>query len=394
MDTIEKVESNIKQYIQEKFNFSSQDNISLKLIRMNSLSNDIYHSIVTDTTTNEIIDEICYRNFGEIGDIVNRPLEESVINSLGNQGIGPKIFSTDHKTYRIDEFIQNSSPIPHDALKTEAILSQMIPVLVSYSEIAPIYRYSFSEDPNEKKINVEEFKENIDAPVKTTQNIYDMCMKDMCKKGLSKLDKFIKDARMNNNTDKEFLMKLDSISTFASHLTEIFDKAFPQSGFFSLNHNDTLRLNLLLKDEKILIIDHEYGGLNLPGFDIVNYVVETNFDYSPSYEFYPNEIDLKAYYEIFVKFLNAFEKSEKHSYFVNSEEGKNEIKKYKSFEYFTNLVILDNILWFVFALIYFDYEKIMNGKSFNYFQHAFDRVTYYNAVKEFIGMEIEDKVDI
>ena len=72
MDTIEKVESNIKQYIQEKFNFSSQDNISLKLIRMNSLSNDIYHSIVTDTTTNEIIDEICYRNFGEIGDIVNR----------------------------------------------------------------------------------------------------------------------------------------------------------------------------------------------------------------------------------------------------------------------------------------------------------------------------------
>ena len=174
MDTIEKVESNIKQYIQEKINFSSQDNISLKLIRMNSLSNDIYHSIVTDTTTNEIIDEICYRNFGEIGDIVNRPLEESVINSLGNQGIGPKIFSTDHKTYRIDEFIQNSSPIPHDALKTEAILSQMIPVLVSYSEIAPIYRYSFSEDPNEKKINVEEFKENIDAPVKTTQNIYDM----------------------------------------------------------------------------------------------------------------------------------------------------------------------------------------------------------------------------
>ena len=175
---------------------------------------------------------------------------------------------------------------------------------------------------------------------------------------------------------------------------EIFDKAFPQSGFFSLNHNDTLRLNLLLKDEKILIIDHEYGGLTLRGFDIVNYVVETNFDGSPSYEFYPNEIDLKAYYEIFVKFLNAFEKSEKHSYFVNSEEGKNEIKKYKSFEYFTNLVILDNILWFVFAMIYFDYEKIVNGKSFNYFQHAFDRVTYYNAVKEFIGMEIEDKVDI
>ena len=92
--------------------------------------------------------------------------------------------------------------------------------------------------------------------------------------------------------------------------------------------------------------------------------------------------------------MDAFEKSEKHSYFVNSEEGKNEMKKYKSFEYFTNLVILDNILWFVFALIYFDYEKIVNGKGFNYFQHAFDRVTYYNVVKEFISMEIDDKVDI
>lgn len=382
MDSIEKVHSNIKSYIQEKFNFPSQDNISLQLTKMNSLSNDIYHTVVIDSTTNEVIDEIVYRNFGEIGDIVNRDLEESVINSLGSRGIGPKIFTTDHKTYRIDEYVANSSPISRDALKTENILSQMIPVLVSYTEIAPIYRYNLltSED-GKTKINVEEFIESVDAPVKTSQNFYDMLMKEMMNKGMKKLDKFIKHARSDTEVDKEIITKMNEISSLASEINDIFFKCFPQSGFFCLNHNDTLRLNLLLKDDKILIIDHEYGGLNLIGFDIVNYVIESTFEYSPGYEFFPNEIDLKLFYEIYLRFISSFEKSEKHSYFIESEEGKNELKRHKSFKYFLDLVILDNILWFVFALIYVDYEKYIGKKGFDYFRQAHDRVLYLEQIK-------------
>ena len=116
-------------------------------------------------------------------------------------------------------------------------------------------------------------------------------------------------------------------------------------------------------------------------FDIINYVIESTFEYSPGYEFFPNEIDLKLFYDIYLRFISSFEKSEKHSYFLESEEGKNELKRLKSFKYFLDLVILDNILWFVFALIYVDYEKYIGKTGFDYFRHAHDRVLYLEQIK-------------
>ena len=55
-----------------------------------SLSNDIYQVIIIDKKTKEKIIEIAYRNFGEISELVNRPLEEGIIISLSKFEIGIK----------------------------------------------------------------------------------------------------------------------------------------------------------------------------------------------------------------------------------------------------------------------------------------------------------------
>ena len=384
MDSIENVHTNIKTYIRKTHNINPDENISLSLTRLNSLSNDIYHVIITNTSTNEIIEELAYRNFGEIGDIVNRPLEESVISSLADNGLGPRILSTDHKTYRMEEFLQNSLPVPHNTLKHEQTLQQMIPTILAYGEIAPVYAYTYVKES--KSISITKFNEHIERPVNTNQNIYELCMKDMLKKGLNHLEKFINHSRISDTipNDSCFFKKLDKIAEFAEKLNDTWDTSFPKKGFFILNHNDTLSLNLLMKDDKILLIDHEYGALNLIGFDVVNYLVESNFNYVP-YEFTQDEIDLKLYHNIYLQYIDAFEKSEKHSHFCNDDIGKEELKHLKSFKYFKDLLILDNILWFIFALIYFDYEKYTKEIGFNYFQHAYDRTVYYQTIIDYIN---------
>ena len=189
------------------------------------------------------------------------------------------------------------------------------------------------------------------------------------------------------NTQKE----LNYMLNFSNNLLDIFYSVFPLNGYLTLNHNDTLRLNFLQKDDKILIIDHEYGSLNLPGFDIVNYLVESNFDSSPEYIFVKDDIDFNKYYNIYLGFLKEFEKSKKHSYFFTSEEGKKQLNIYKSYEYFSNLIVLDIILWFVFGLIYFDFNKFVKNEGFNYFKYSYDRIVYYDLLMKFNESRNESK---
>ena len=41
------------------------------------------------------------------------------------------------------------------------------------------------------------------------------------------------------------------------------------------------RLNILVRgDNDLILLDHEYASLNLIGSDIVNYLIESQFDYT------------------------------------------------------------------------------------------------------------------
>ena len=382
MDSIENVYKNLTNYFLSKYHLTSFEDYSLELDKLNSLSNDIYHVIYKRKKDNEIIYEVCYRNFGEIGELVNRDLEVFIIKALSDKQLGPKILDNDNSTYRIDEYINNSQPLPHEILKTEKILKKIIKLFLNYNDILPIYKYKII-DKNDFLVKYEIFNNNINRNnnINNIQNIIELCIKKMLPKGLRALEKF--KVNLENNKDININNKFENINNFANNIKQIFFLNFPEKFFFILNHNDTLRENLLLKGEEIYIIDHEYGSLNLPGFDIINYLVESNFDYSKEINFIPEEIDLNLYYKIFLNYINELEKSENIKEFKKTNEGKNYFNEIKTKKYFLKLTILDNILWFIFALIYFNYEKFIKNIGFNYFQHAYDRTIYYEKILEF-----------
>ena len=384
MDSIENVYKNLKNHFLSKFHLTSfEENYSIELDKLNSLSNDIYHVIYKRKNDNEIIYEVCYRNFGEIGELVNRELESFIIKSLSDKKLGPKIIDNDISTYRIDEYINDSQPLPHEILKTEKILKKIIKLFLCYNEILPVYKYEII-NKNNFQVKYDIFNHNvnnINNNVNNIQNIIELCIKKMLPKGLKALENF--KVNLKNKNDLTVNKKFENIYNFANNLKQIFFSNFPEKFFFILNHNDTLRENLLLKEDEILIIDHEYGSLNLPGFDIVNYLVESNFDYSREINFIPEEIDLNFYYEIFLKYINELEKNDNICEFKRTNEGMNFFNEIKTMNYFLRLTILDNILWFIFALIYFNYEKFIKKIGFNYFQHAYDRTIYYKKILEF-----------
>jgi len=384
MDSLENVYKHLRNHFKTKFGLTEFDDFSIDLEQLNSLSNDIYHVIYKRKKTGEIIYELCYRNFGEIGELVNRELETFIIKSLSDKGLGPKIIESDNNTYRLDEYINNSQNLPHEILKTEKILNKIIKLFINYNLILPIYKYKIT-DNNEYKVKYEiyNYNNNINNNFNNIQNIIDLCIKKMYQKGLKALENFKINLKNNNNNDITINKKLESINNFAINIKQIFFSNFPEQFFFLLNHNDTLRENFLLKEDNIYIIDHEYGSLNLPGFDITNYLVESNFDYSRDINFIPEEINLDLYFEIFLKYINELEKTENINEFKRTIEGKNFFNEIKTINYFLKLTILDNILWFIFALIYFNYEKFTKNLGFNYFQHAYDRTLYYDKILEY-----------
>ena len=169
MESLESVYKTVNEFIKNKFSYNSDSEFECSYNKMESLSNDIYQVIIKDKKTNKIILEIAYRNFGVIGELVNRKLEEGVITALADFGIGPKIYKTDHKNYRIEEFVTNSFPIPFENLKNLNTIQKMNKVLVSYSEICPIYKYELING----EIKLKKFDEKINFPVETFRFMYE-----------------------------------------------------------------------------------------------------------------------------------------------------------------------------------------------------------------------------
>ena len=77
----DKIKTKIKSFIINSYNIEEKDfEISLK--NLGGLSNKNFIVTITNTTTKEIIDQILYRKFGEISDVVDRDLETMIINNL------------------------------------------------------------------------------------------------------------------------------------------------------------------------------------------------------------------------------------------------------------------------------------------------------------------------
>jgi len=162
---------------------------------------------------------------------------------------------------------------------------------------------------------------------------------------------------------------------------QLFLEVFPKKTLLVLNHNDVHRLNIMKNSENndLMILDHEYAGLNLIGIDIVNYMIETNFNYTskkfPFFTFASEEISFENYFEIFQQFLERFELSHQENF--KNEEFRKQFKKINSYKYFLRLVCVISLFWILWGAIYLDFDKINEMKSFDYLSYAVNRIEIF-----------------
>ena len=76
------------------------------------------------------IKKYVFKIFGINSKYFNRKLENSIIKTISDMDLTPKIVATDDITYKIEEFIENKGTIPHDLLMDPKLLTQISQILL------------------------------------------------------------------------------------------------------------------------------------------------------------------------------------------------------------------------------------------------------------------------
>ncbi len=403
MEYMETIISKINNYMEREANFDSrqENQIELTFIRLNGLSNTVYLVKVFDKTSKTLLKELIYRKFGEISELVDRNTEMEIIDSLSSKSFTPKILETDGTSYRIEEYIGNSDVLPRILINEDFIIEKMINLLVSYSLITSIYNFTLISDSLSKEYQISfdpQFQE-----IKR-QNIFDKCTVLMYNKAKVNFEIFMDKLgkKYDNLICEEVMEKIFKIKSYMENYKDLFAKVLPKKGIATVCHNDVHRLNLLLTEDnsKIIVLDHEYACLNIAGVDIVNYMIETKFDYTkkafPFYEFERDslEIDFARFYEVFLKFMQRFE--EEHSIDADKEYF-TRFQKCKTPKYFHRIVCVISLFWIVYSVMYLDYDDFVEKNKFDMLNHAIDRIFIFEkayAALENLKKEVNEEAVI
>ena len=387
-ESIEKIKENIYTYLSEiKGKKNPKLTYDIIINRINEITNSIFEIRIYYKTTNELYDRVIYKKFSKISKSCSNKIEQSIFNSLSKKGFGPKILYIDpNHTFRIEECSSRNFSLKKSQQFQSDIIEQIIQIIVSYSLIANIFSFTLKCDDqlNSKfKILINALNKKTENDSLPENNFFDMCFKDLYLRSLNCFkefgDKFRK--RCIKCTNKTIFEEFQKLEFFMNNFKLLFKNAFPEKSFMVLNHNDFgKRKIIVLDDNKVNVIENDFSSLNLIGFDFVNYLNESVFNYIPNYEFNEDELDLDDCYLIYLKFINKFE--EFHSELKESEEGKKILDEIKSKNYYLNLHCLINIFWVLHCSLYLNHDKFINNEGFNYFNHAIDRIKLYEKISE------------
>ena len=200
------------------------------------------------------------------------------------------------------------------------------------------------------------------------------------------VNKMLKKARKNFIIFKDLVD--DKITNYIENFESYFNSVFPKTSLFVLNHNDIHRLNILVKkNDDLILLDHEYASLNLIGNDIVNYMIESNFDYD-IYNF-RKDMDFSKYYSIYTEFLDNFQ--ETHNETLKDEKMKKLFNKTYKYKYMLRIICIISLFWFVYCVIYLNVQHLKSPDHFDFLQHALDRLYIFEkAYDEIIKTKVNN----
>jgi len=376
------IKNEIKHFYNMQKDIRTQSkNIDIELKKIGGLSNVNYIIVDKDMSTNETIAQILYRKFGALSKGVNHELETTIIKFLAKKGIGPKLlYEEPNGNFRLVEYLEGTNTISRIKGLDPKFLDKLIPILVSYNKISYIYKYEITKN----KISMNPVEDGIpDKRLMISKNQYTTCVEEWLEKGLKCYNNFTEQFKKNVSREKEPKEwdNMELVQHYLDNFISEFNSNFPSKGFLALCHNDTHRLNLLLrkKDQKLFILDHEYAYLNLPGNDMANYINETMlFNYEPEYYCLTDKVDFDKGYQIYQKFVEQF--IQNYSFMNETKEGKDFLEFMKTKKYFIILNNIINLFYFLWSVCYVDFPTWQKDhyKEY-YFVHGLDRIKIYLA---------------
>ena len=383
MEDIEQIKRNIEKYISssEKYN-KKKDNIDIEIKKIGGLSNLNYMGIIKDSSSNEILEHIFYRQycskFGCLSDSINHEQESKIAQYLSEKKYGPKILFEEKDIFSISEFIINTQSLPREKYYDENIIEQLCTILNYFTTFSHICKYEINND-SIKLIQID--NNDNGRKIDLTKNQYEKIVNDLYERAITSFqnfyDKFTKKYSKEKN-HKEY-NDVELVKNYLENFKKIFNDNFQSKGFLVINHGDVFRDNILYreKDEKIFLIDHEYFTLNLLGYDIAYYLVESFIKYDPELQCEFDKLNFDNIFPIYENFVNKFIESNK--LILEKEEfGKEFLEIIKTKEYFIRLMNDVNLYLFIWTIGNINFESWEKNaiKEF-FFIHGVKRIEFY-----------------
>ena len=394
MEQIEKIKKNIEKYILSSHKYKvKKDNINIQLKEIGGLSNLNYMGIIKDFSTNEVIEYIFYRQycskFGCLSESINHEQESKITQYLSEKNYGPKFLFEEKNIFCISEFIINTKSLPIEKYYDENIIEQLCTILNYFTTFSHIYKYETNN--NSIKILPINDNDNNERKIDITKNQYEKIVDDLYEKAKISFqnfyDKFTQKYTKEKNSNEYNVVEL--VKEYLENFKKIFNDNFKSKGFLVINHGDVFCDNILYreKDEKIFLIDHEYFTLNLPGYDIAFYLVESFVKYKPELEMEFDKINFDIIFPIYENFVNKFINNY-HLILEKEEFGKEFLETIKTKDYFIRLINDVNLYLFIWTIgnINFDNWEKDAIKEF-FFIHGVKRIQFY-----LLGKNAIDKI--
>lgn len=357
---------NVKQYLfQNNINKSlvlNEERITLVFEKLGGLCNENYLvKIVEKKNTNKILFQLVYKKFGIISKTGEHILESQIIEYLSKENIGPKLY-LEKKNYRLMEYIPETKHIEKDILFDDRIINQLSLIFDTYNHFTKTYSYNI----NENIIEIQPLKDanTNNSRINVTKNYYDHInlIYKMAKNSFNKFEnEFSQKVPLKGNEETYDI--LNKFKYYLNNFQDNFKKLYPKEGYLVMCHNDVNRYNFIQKisDGKLYCLDHEYASLNLPGYDIADYLNETNFNFFPDYYFSYEDINYDKYFVIYRKYIEKFVESNKN--LLNKTRGQLFFKYITSKRYYLSLHQIINYFWILCSIAYLNFDTWLSGKQ-------------------------------
>jgi len=380
----------------KKSNLSGISNTIFKVeirYKMNFLPIDAQHNPPKqgNQESNETIriNHLFFKVFGRISVLVDRDLETFLMTKLSEKGFGPRIYDTDSKTYRVEEYFDGFKVLHSSRMLEPKILYKMIENFSNFNILGGEIDYYAELIGNKTKSEYFGILRDVDKYT----NIINFLLKKMKPLALDSFRLF-QNKFTNYNIDQNDTQilnwdhKIKHVEYTLNNLDKLLYEILPERGIIVIGHNDSHPLNILINSDcsKVVLCDYEYSAYNFLGFDIANYLIETCYYLSaenfPFYDLYRDNLQILENDEGYRHFLDFFEIFEKRNaeHFKSYELFPYIINECKSREYFYRMMGISSLLWFTFAVIYYDFDSIKNQTGYDYLNYSLDRLMIYDEI--------------